>query len=214
MRWRRGQPVGLEYYLDRHAELGPARSLPAALVFQEYQVRHCVGDRPALAAYQQRFPDQFEELGKLAMQETRTPPATSTLPTPPVSPAPPPPATAPDDGEKAPGETVLPVLGGYKPRQRIGTAAFGEVWQAEAPGGVPVAIKILFRPVDAEEARRELAALELIREIRHHCLVQLHGFWSSHERLYIVMELADGSLRDRLEACRREGLQGIPSTSC
>jgi serine/threonine protein kinase len=101
-------------------------------------------------------------------------------------------------------------MGGYRPRQRIGSAAFGEVWKADAPGGVPVAIKILFRPVDAEEARRELAALELIREIRHHCLVQLHGFWSSHERLYVVMELADGSLRDRLEACRAEGLQGIP----
>jgi serine/threonine protein kinase len=199
MRWRRGQPQALEHYLEKHPELGGADALPAALVFQEYHVRHRFGDRPALSTYEGRFPAQYEDVTALAMHQTFAPART----------------TGPDaprgrDNEGPQDGEVISIIGGYKPRERIGTAAFGEVWSAEAPGGIPVALKVLHRPVDAEEARRELTALELVRGLRHPSLIQLHGFWSSSERLYIVMELADCSLRDRLEECRRAGLSGIP----
>jgi serine/threonine protein kinase/formylglycine-generating enzyme required for sulfatase activity len=219
MRWRRGQPLGLEYYLEKYPELGPSSALPPALVFQEYHVRHRFGDRPALDSYQQRFPGQFEEVSRLALHETKPrPDPSSGTPSPSRStpadlPATGPivlPPSPPADDAGGQDEGVVTVIGGYRLRAKVGNAAFGEVWSADAPGGIPVAIKILFRPVDAEEARRELAALELMRALRHHCLVQLHSFWSTEERLYIVMELAEGSLRDRLEACRSEELTGIP----
>jgi serine/threonine protein kinase len=202
MRWRRNQRPRLEDYLEKYPELGPAPSQPAELIFQEYHVRHRCGDRPPLASYQARFPDQYDELVRLATHDTQIPPRSvaRTAPAPPVAPVP---AQGADDG-------LLSVMGGYKLRQKIGSAAFGDVWSADAPGGVPVAVKVLFRPVEAESAQREEAALRVIRTLRHHCLVQLHGFWAWQERLFIVMELADGSLRDRLEACRKEGLQGIP----
>jgi hypothetical protein len=219
MRWRLGQPLGLEYYLEKYPEVGPSTALPPTLIFQEYHVRHRFGDRPALAGYQQRFPDQFEEVSRLAMHETKprsaadgsVPTPSSAQSTPPAAsevsaPEPPPAASA---EEPAPKEQAT-VIGDYTLRRKVGSAAFGEVWAADAPGGVPVAIKILFRPVDAEEAQRELAALELIKRLRHPCLVQLHRYWSSQERVYVVMELAEGSLRDRLEQCRAEKRAGIP----
>ena len=200
MHWRRGQARELEQYLAKYPELGPADALPAGLVFNEYHARHRVGDRPPLDAYRQRFPGQFEELRRLVEggTGTRSGPAAGSAPTT---------ADVPDAADA----NLLAVVGGYRLLERIGSAAFGDVYRGEAPGGVPVAVKVLFRPVDAEEAQRELAALELIRGLRHRCLIQLHGFWSLQERLYIVMELADGSLRDRLEECRRAGLQGIPA---
>jgi hypothetical protein len=102
------------------------------------------------------------------------------------------------------------MAGGYRLTDRIGIGSLGEVWRAEAPGGFPAAVKVVFRPVDHEEAQRELAALEVIRRVRLPYLVQTHAYWSQKDRLYIVMELADASLRGRQEACRKAGLGGIP----
>jgi serine/threonine protein kinase len=98
----------------------------------------------------------------------------------------------------------------FKLIKRIGTGSFAEVWRAEAPGGVEVAVKILFRALDHDEAQRELRALELVKKLRHPYLLATQQFWTRDDRLYIVMELADGSLRNRLEECRRENKPGIP----
>lgn len=119
---------------------------------------------------------------------------------------------APDAGQKAP-TTPSPIsghAGEYKLLKRIGSGGFGEVWRAEAPGGVPAAVKIVFRPLDDQEAQRELQALELIKRLRHPFLLLTQAFYSQEDRLRIVMELADGSLRDRLKECRQAGLSGIP----
>jgi serine/threonine protein kinase/formylglycine-generating enzyme required for sulfatase activity len=202
MRWQRGQVIGLEYYLEKFPDLGAARSLPPKLIAEEYRVRHRHGDRPALATYQRRFPDQFEAVRQLV--ESGGPART---PSPSATPVP----LGPGSGGGSLSGKVLPVGGGYQLMNRLGSGSFGEVWSAEAPGGFPAAVKMIFRPIDHEEAKRELAALEVIRGLRHRCLVQTHAFWPLEDRLFIVMELADGSLRDRLDACRREGHQAIPA---
>src|SRR5262245_26198149 len=105
----------------------------------------------------------------------------------------------------------VPQLGsGYKKIRRLGSGSFGEVWLGEAPGGVEVAIKVIFRSLEHEEAHRELKALELIRRLHHPFLLQTQAYWIEEDRLHIAMELADGNLRDRANKYKKEGLPGIP----
>jgi serine/threonine protein kinase len=52
----------LEDYARRFPEIGPANELPADLIAEEYQVRHCWGDRPGHAEYRDRFPDRWGQV--------------------------------------------------------------------------------------------------------------------------------------------------------
>src|SRR5262249_20866643 len=122
-----------------------------------------------------------------------------------TQPAPPSPLLGPQTGQD-----ILPVGGGYQLLKRLGRGTFGEVWQATAPGGIPVAIKVLLRPVDDELAQRELKSLELIKRLQHPYLLQTQAYFPFEERLLIVMELADGSLRDRHRQCLKEGQTSVP----
>ena len=100
---------------------------------------------------------------------------------------------------------------GYQFLERIGKGQFGEVYRALAPGGVVVAIKRIFRSLNDESSQtRELKALHKLRELRHPFLLQIHNFQAFEDRLLIVMELADGSLEDRLKECQAAGRSGIP----
>src|SRR5205085_580236 len=102
--------------------------------------------------------------------------------------------------------------GGYRRMQRLGKGAFAEVYRGLAPGGVDVAIKRISQPIEREESQRELDALALIKQLRHPFLLATHTYRINDDdgHLYIVMELADGSLRDRLKQCREAGHKGIP----
>src|SRR5262245_45867633 len=65
IRWRRGQVISLETYLEKYPALGPTRELPAKLIYEEYRARHQYGDKPSVEKYRQRFPAQFAELEQL-----------------------------------------------------------------------------------------------------------------------------------------------------
>lgn len=104
-----------------------------------------------------------------------------------------------------------PQLAGYRLRRLLGRGAFGEVWEAEAPGGVLVAVKILHRTRQPSQAQRELEAMNVVKGLRHLYLLSLQAFFALDDRLFVVLELADGSLKERLRACRDAGLSGIPT---
>lgn len=99
---------------------------------------------------------------------------------------------------------------GYKLEERIGAGGFGEVWRAEAPGGLYKAIKIVFGYHDEDLAQSELKALNRVKELRHPFLLSLERIEIVDGQLVVVTELADGSLKDRFAECVHQGMHGIP----
>ncbi len=99
---------------------------------------------------------------------------------------------------------------GYVVKQRIGVGGYGEVWSAQAPGGLSKAIKFVYGYFDDARATRELKALDRIKQVRHPFLLSLERFEIVDGQLVIVTELADMSLKDRYEQVRQDGSEGIP----
>ena len=99
---------------------------------------------------------------------------------------------------------------GYRIRERIGAGGYGEVWTADAPGGLVKAIKFVYGFLNEDRASRELKALNRIKTVRHPFLLSLERIEVVDGQLLIVTELAEASLKDRFDECRANGLPGIP----
>ncbi len=106
-------------------------------------------------------------------------------------------------------------LPGYRLIERIGGGGFGEVWKAEAPGGMHKAIKFVFGDLSSvgdkgQRAEQELKAMRRVQQVRHPYILTLERYDIIDGQLMIVMELADRSLWDRFKECRAQGLPGVP----
>lgn len=114
--------------------------------------------------------------------------------------------SADDDAlpEFRPGDEPVP---GYRLVARRGTGATGVVWEAVGPGGFPSALKIT--RLGAKRSH-ELGSLDLVRGLRHAHLLPVFGAWERDGCLVVGMELADGTLSDRLARAVRRGLPGVP----
>jgi hypothetical protein len=100
------------------------------------------------------------------------------------------------------------LIEGYSLVHELGRGAFGAVWKAIGPGGFPVAMK--FVRLDHQASGHELRSLQLMRDIRHPYLLGLFGAWQRDDWLIIAMELADGTLGQRLKEATQQGQPGIP----
>ena len=99
------------------------------------------------------------------------------------------------------GQEVVP---GYTLVRPLGSGMAGDVWVARGAGGMSVALKIV-RSLSAIGGRKELKALETIRDIRHPNICPVHGFWTKDaEQLIVVMGLGDCTLHDRLLEVRQQ----------
>ena len=103
-----------------------------------------------------------------------------------------------------------PTIPGYTLTTRLGAGGYGEVWLANAPGGLTKAVKIIYGAFDDRRAELELRSLHRIKSVRHPFLLSLERIEVVDNRLAIVTELADSSLKDRYDECRRSGLPGVP----
>ncbi len=104
---------------------------------------------------------------------------------------------------------------GYRLIERIGGGGFGEVWRAEAPGGIQKAIKFVYGDLGSagdsdQRAKQEMRALERVKNVRHPYILSLERYEIIDGQLVIVMELADRNLWDRYKEARAQGLPGIP----
>ena len=101
-------------------------------------------------------------------------------------------------------------VAGYTLIERIGAGGYGEVWKAEAPGGLAKAVKLVYGYLDDQRAACEQKSLNRIKEARHPFLLSLERIEIVDGQLVVVTELADMSLKERFEQCRSEGAPGIP----
>jgi eukaryotic-like serine/threonine-protein kinase len=104
---------------------------------------------------------------------------------------------------------------GYRLIERLGRGGYGEVWKAEAPGGMHKAIKFVYGDMDGvgddgKAAEQEFRSLNRVKTIRHPFLLSLERIEIIDGQLVIVMELADRNLWDRFTECNQNGLPGIP----
>jgi hypothetical protein len=114
------------------------------------------------------------------------------------------PADDDPDWDLRPGDEPVP---GYRLVARLGAGTTGVVWEAVGPGGFPSALKVTRL---GPNRARELGSLDLVRGLRHAHLLPLFGAWERDGHLVVGMELADGTLADRLARAVRAGLPGLP----
>jgi serine/threonine protein kinase len=113
-------------------------------------------------------------------------------------------------------EPQIEILPGYRLLDRLGSGGFGEVWKAEAPGGLLKAVKIVFGELtgpsssSVHRAEQELNALKRVQAVRHPFLLSIERYDVVEGRLVIVMELADCNLWDRYAEYRKRRQAGIP----
>jgi serine/threonine protein kinase len=199
-RWGRGATALLEEYAARFPELGETKLLPPDLICEEYRARKKHGDAFELASYERRFPGQFAAVTRELANEV---PSTRHSEVD-VS------SVVNNNQVASPHASELPKSPGkFEMVERLGHGHFGEVWRARNAGGIEVAVKIVTQPIDRDAAQRELKSLELVKNLRHPCLLSTHTYFFDNNRLHIVMELADGSLRDRLKQCKKASQSGI-----
>jgi serine/threonine protein kinase len=202
IRHGQGQAVTLEWYLQHYPELGGRDDLPAALIYEEFRVRKRFGQAPSPESYRARFPSQFPELERLLGEEAL--PSAPSVPPPSLSSSRPAAVMPLNNGD------LLPFGEGFRIVRFLGSGTFGEVYQVEGPGGFQHALKIIRRRLDSDETRRELRALKVIKRLNHPYLLKTIASWTLEDKLVILMELAEGTLMQRMECCKKEGHVGLP----
>jgi hypothetical protein len=200
-RWDRGERPEVEEYVRRFPDFGPADRVPAAVILEECRCRVKAGEVLDTAAYQSRFPTQFPAVRReLELLRGTVDEGGKTITR--IDP--------PDWGPEKPTATSG-VVGDYHLVRELGRGQFGVVWLArKEPSGIEKAIKVITRNADPGGADRERRALELVKNLRHPFLLAIDDFWEADGKLHIVMELAEGTLRNRLEWFRDSDPPGIP----
>ncbi|MFO0944596.1 MAG: hypothetical protein U1D30_01420 [Planctomycetota bacterium] len=93
---------------------------------------------------------------------------------------------------------------GYRLLEHLGEGGFGEVWKAEAPGGIHKAVKIVFGKIpggkgtDEDKADRELKGLSRIRDVRHPFILSMDRYEIDNEARHRYGVGGTGPCRPRM----------------
>jgi Protein kinase domain len=199
-RWRSGERVPAEAYLEQHARLRDHAEAAVDLIYSEILVRERLGELVNLDEYRRRFPQYAELLGRqMELHELLRPELladdSDELPTAPYRLA-----ARPDDPQRTLGlekgagsdRAGWPSIPGYTIMARLGGGGGGVVYLAEDRNlRRAVAIKLLHRTEPEEQAlfRREA---EAVARLKHPHVVPIYGFGEYEGRPYFVMEYAEG----------------------
>lgn len=120
----------------------------------------------ALASKAGTFLDVGPQSGPTALQGSGQPPEATRTPSMGTLPPVPPKSSYSSGDAPVPGYTLV---------HKLGAGSYGQVWEARAPGGAPVAIKIV--PLTQRSGMLEVRALDVVKTIRHRSLVEIQAYW-------------------------------------
>jgi hypothetical protein len=205
-RWRAGERVPAEAYLQQHPGLGADAGCALELVYQEVLLREQQGEAPHPDEYLRRFPQFAAQLAPLFEVHQGLGAALSgeVSGAPTVGPAVPPGAGA-VSGPEPPAPAAL---GRYRLQGRLGQGGMGTVYLAHDPDlDRPVAVKVpsFDGPPErqAEQRRRFLREARAAARVRHPHVCLIYDVGEHEGQPFVVLELVrGGSLADSL---RRHG---------
>jgi serine/threonine-protein kinase len=216
-RWRHGERVLVESFLERQPGLGSDRNAALDLIYHEIVLREQRGERPQVEEYRERFPQfagelalQFEVDCALAdAQSTGIANAETGLDTPRI---------AHSDDEFAAGPPRrLPQFNGYDVLEVLGRGGTGIVYKARQKGlDRLVALKMIVTGVHArqDELARFRTEAQVVARLQHPNIVQIHEI-GDHEGLpFLALEFVENSLARMLAGtplCPRRAAQWIES---
>ena len=191
-RWRRGDEVPAEWYLDQFPQVAADPDGAFVLVYGEVLARTERGERPALTDFVLRFP-QFAEFLSLQWEvhdalENAKHSSTLTFEGPPPAP------TAP----------VGPAVPGYEVEEEVGRGAVGVVYRArQAAINRPCALKVVMEGQLARPDKliRFLEEARVIARLKHPNIVGIYDLGTHETGPFMALEwVGGGTLADRVAA--------------
>src|SRR6185312_2156166 len=102
---------------------------------------------------------------------------------------------------------------GHRLTQRLGTGAFGDVWEAHDAGGKLVALKFIScRTASRSLIGSEIRILRGLSEFKHPNFIQMFGVHATADHIVLSMERADGNLEDLRQVYQEETGKNIPAS--
>jgi serine/threonine protein kinase/WD40 repeat protein/tetratricopeptide (TPR) repeat protein len=190
-RFRLGQPVPAETYLDAFPVVQDESEHAVELVLAEYLLREEIGERPGLEEYLQRFPRYADEL-RLQIELHRAMETDRALP----------PTRVESTGlldcrqsESPGGSEALPTIPGYEILNVLGWGGMGVVYRAwQQTLNRTVALKMVHAGAHSSPqvlARVRVEAVAVAR-LRHPNIVQIYEVGQHAGSPFLVLELVEG----------------------
>jgi WD40 repeat protein len=188
-RWRLGEGVPAEAYLQRHPSVADDAEASLDLIFNEFLVRGRCGDSPTLDEFLARFPEHAEmlraqiELHRAVIGSRAGAEGNLLLP-----------LTTPEVRDDS-ASRAQPVVPGYEVLGEVGRGGMGVIYKARQQSlNRLVALKMISAGVHAGSAERARLSTEAeaAARLRHPNVVQIYEVGSAAGLPYLALEWMDG----------------------